>query len=267
MAKVSAEAKKKYFDKIKTYKKEIEDILQRETLLLNMSSEEEGLEFRKLTLADESLNLVSYYLILDSLSVSLLGVKNDAFMNNARKACYKAIIYLEQVVTNYIDAPFGDYEENLIKIESVSDRERLKLVSKIGFAIESVIDAYGDNSKWRWSFVELEGRFATVIKNLLDLRKLPAKLDPRYDDYQIVVQHLNLARQWMVHSADRYREKYEMSTHRIDDFKTAIKYLEALRRLSSILRRPKDVDEFKRRVDIWSQKMEADRKAQEKRSQ
>jgi len=266
VSKVSAEAKKKYFERIKTYKKSIEEILQREKLLLSVSEDDEqGIEFKKLILADESLNLVSFYLILDSLSISLLGVRNDAFLNNARKACYKAVIYLEQVVTNYIDVPFSEYEEELAKLDTVSDRERLNLVRKVGFAIQSVIDAFGENSKWRWSFVELEGRFATVTKNLLDLKKLPSKMDPRYEDYQIVVQHLNLAKEWMNHSADRYREKYEMSTQRIDDFKTAIKYIEALRRLSSILRRPKDVEEYKRKADIWTQKMEADRKTQEKK--
>ena len=50
---------------------------------------------------------------MNSLSLSFLGVKNEAFLNEARKCIYKALIYLEEIVSPIIDAPFSDYEQGL----------------------------------------------------------------------------------------------------------------------------------------------------------
>jgi hypothetical protein len=64
----------------------------------------------------------------------------------------------------------------------------------------------------------------------------------------------------MQKSADRYREKYELSTSRIDDFKLAISYLAALRRLHIILGEPDNAEVVKKKADVWKAKMEADEK-------
>ena len=125
--------------------------------------------------------MVAHYLLMNSLSLSLLGIRNEAYLNEARKCCYKAIIWLEEVVTSLIDAPFSEYEEALAAIENVTDESRYELVRKIGFAIDSIEEGFGENSKWKWSFVELEGRFAAVTRNLLNLKTLLAGMDPRVD--------------------------------------------------------------------------------------
>ena len=41
---------------------------------------------------------------------------------------------------------------------------------EIGFATDSLTDAYGSNTKWKWSFLEINARLATIAKNLLTLR-------------------------------------------------------------------------------------------------
>ena len=267
MGKISAEAKKRYFDKIKEYKAATEQIVSREQSVLKtiVTSGGDG-AYKRLTLADERANLASYFLLMNRLSLALLGVKNEAFLNDARKSCYQSIIYLEEVVTNYIDAPFSDYSEHLEAIEDIDDEQRYDLIRKIGFTIQSVEDGFGENSKWKWSFVELEGRFATVTKNLLNLKTLVAGLDPRVDGYEARLGHLELTKRLLQQSADRYREKYEISTERIDDFKIAIAYLAALRRLHILLGEAQQGELIKRKTDVWKQKMETDeRKAEEHR--
>ena len=107
---------------------------------------------------------------MSSLSLSFLGVKNEAYLNEARKCIYKAIIYLEEIVSGLVDAPFSDYEAGLETISAFSDESRYNLVRKMGFTIDSLEEGFGENSKWKWSFVELEGRFAAVAKNLLNLK-------------------------------------------------------------------------------------------------
>ena len=264
MAKVSPEAKRRYGEKIKEYKSKVDQLLQHEKSLLQIiENDEKGQGYKRLSLANESLNLVSFYLLMDHLSVSLLGIKNEGFLNNARKTCYKSIIYLEDVVSNLIDAPFSDYEKYLESIQDFTYQQRWDLLRKLGFSIEMLMYSYGSNSKWKWSFVELEGRFATVSKNLLNLKEVLSRLDPRFEGYEVYIDHINMVKTLLQNSANSYRQKYELSTSRIEDFKLAIRYLSALRRLHILLGESGESDVIKKKIDIWKSKMEADSKNRE----
>ncbi len=261
MGKISSEAKKRYFEKVKEYKNLIDKIQQREKNILQVANnDDDGGSYQKINLSEERMNLASYYLLLNQVSLSLLGVKNEAFLNDARKSCYQALIYLEEVVSNYLDAPISEYREMLDKVDGLEDEKRYLLVRKLGFTIQSVEDGFGDNSKWRWSFVELEGRLATVAKNILNYKTIVSGMDPRVEGYEARLGHLKMVKQLMQKSADRYREKYELSTSRIDDFKLAISYLAALRRLHIILGESENAEIVKKKADVWKAKMEADEK-------
>ena len=200
---------------------------------------------------------------MNALSVELLGVKNEAFLNDARKTCYKCLIVLEEVVTNYIDAPFSDYDANLKDIEKLEDEKRWELVCKVGFSIQSVVDDFGENSKWKWSFVELEARFATITKNILNMKTVISGMDPRVPGYEARFKHLALTKKLLQQAADKYRQKYELSTLRIDDFKIAINYFSALRRLHTVLGENSEAEIVKKKIDIWKAKMEADHRSLE----
>lgn len=264
MGKISAEAKRRYFERVKEYKSVIDNILREEAAAVReLGEDEQGADLRRLSLADKSLDLVSYHILMNSLSVTLLGVKSEAFLNDARKRCYKSIIYLEEAVTPYIDVPFSDYEEHLGRIADCDDEERYRLVRKLGFSIQAVTDEFGENSKWKWSFVELEGRYATVAKNLLNLKTLVSGMDPRVPGYATRVAHLNLAKRLLQQAADRYRQKYELSTLRVDDFKLAIGYLSALRRLHMVMGESEDSDALRKKIEIWKAKMETDSRKRE----
>lgn len=261
MGKISQEAKNRYFEKVKQYKQQSEAIQKREAQILEVISKgDPGAAYKRITLAEDRLNLASLYLLLNRISVSLLGVKNEAFLNDARKSCYQCIIFLEDVVSNYLDAAFSDYSEMLDAIDAYPETRRYALCRKIGFTIQSVEEDFGENTKWRWSFVELEGRYATVTKNLLNMKTLVAGLDPRVDGYEERLAHLKLVKGLLKRSADRYREKYELSTTRIDDFKQAIAFLAALKRVHTVLGETDQADQVKKQADVWKAKMEADEK-------
>lgn len=263
MAKISNEARQQYFERIKEYKQIAETILQREKSLLKIvKGQSAGAAYKYITLSEERLNLASYYLLQNALSMTLLGVKNDAYLNDARKSCYQAIIYLEEVVSNYIDVPFSDYSDLLEEIDGFEDDKRYHLVRKIGFTIHAVEEAFGPNSKWRWSFVELEGRFAAVAKNLINFKTFVGQMDPSIDGYASRMGMFELVESLLGQAADRYREKYELSTLRIDDFKRAIAFLSALRRIYILLGEAEKSDEIKRKMEVWKSKMESDEKTQ-----
>lgn len=263
MAKLSLEAKNTYSERIRGYKQEIEQILAREkNLLMVIEKGDSGKEYKLVSLADERITLASYFLLMNQISIALLGIKNEAFINDARKSCYEAIIYLETVVTPRIDVPFSELEEVHQKLEGLSDKDRYALVRKLGFTIESVVEDFGENSKWKWSFVELEGRFATVAKNLLNFKTLVAGLDPRAEGYHERYKFYELVKKWLGIAADRYREKYELSTMQIDDMKVAISLLASLRRIHQVMGEAEHAENVKRKADVWKAKMEDDEKRQ-----
>jgi hypothetical protein len=241
------------------YNEVIEELLSREkeTLsLIRQDSNDPGM--KRIALADDMLDLTSNYIIVNGISLAVLGIKNEEALNEARKSIYKCIIYLEGVVSNYVDAPFSDYEEKLAGIAAMDAAARYLIVRKIGLAIQLLEDAYGGNSKWKWSFVELEGRFAAVTKNIMDLKKAVVNTDPRSPEYEPTVYHLRLIKKLLSQTADRYRERYELSTKNAEDFNMGIRFLSALRRLYSLLGPRDDAEMTKKKLDIWSAKLEAD---------
>jgi hypothetical protein len=267
VAKISAEAKNRYSERITEYKKSVEQILSEEkAILYSFFDSKDGVSYKKLDLSEKMLDLVSYYILMNSTSAFLLGVKNEAYLNSARKACYKSIIYLEDTLSSLVDVPYSEYEDNLAVIEEYEEKKRYALLKKLGFSIQSVIDGFGENSKWKWAFVELEGRFATVAKNFLDLKNLLAGMDPRAPDYVERTAHFKLVKELLQAAADKYRQKYELSTHRIDDFKIAVDFLNGLRRLHVVMGEAAEAQALKKKIDIWRAKMETDSKALEKRA-
>jgi hypothetical protein len=262
----SDEARRRYAEYIQDYKNAIEAILAREKTMKEVIARgEAGANYKKLGLADDNLNIVANYIIMSALSTTFLGVKNDAYLNEARKCIYKAIIYVEEIVSPLVDSPFSDYEQGLETISAFSDDARFAMVRKLGFTIDSLEEGFGDNSKWKWSFVETEGRFAAICKNLINLKAFVAGMDPRVDGYAARMGHLALAKELLQQAADRYREKYELSTQRIDDIKLGINYLAAVRRLHIVLGEADQADVVKKKMEIWRTKMENDlKKADEK---
>ena len=123
-------------------------------------------------------------------------------------------------------------------------------------------DAFGDNSKWKWSFVELEGRFATVSKNFIDMKAAYKDyFDPSCADYETTVLYIRMIQKQLNDSATAYRDKYELSTRRIDDMRNGIKYLLALRKLNIAIGNSDQAEEVKKKAVVWKDKMDADHKA------
>ncbi len=259
MAKISEEDRHLYQQKTKIYRDNINMILTREKNLLTVIQKDtHGIAFKRIALAEEMLNLASNYIIVSNISQAMLGIKNEEFLNEGRKSLYKSIIYMEEVVTNYIDVPYSEYEEKLAELQSFDAARRYLLVRKIGLAIELMENGYGDNTKWKWAFVELEARFATVAKNIFDLKNAFTNTDPRSPNYEPTVYHLRMMKKLLLQAADRYREKYELSTNRIDDFKLAISYLGALKRIHILMSEREEAETIKKKQDIWAAKLEAD---------
>jgi len=264
MAKITNEDRHQYFEKIKPYKANIQALLNREeTVRQIIKRDSRGAAFKRLTLADDMIFLASNYIILGGVSQSMLRLRNEEALNDGRKSLYKAIIYLEEVVSPLVDAPYSEYEERLMEIAPADASRRYSLIRKMGLSIQLLEDAYGDNTKWKWAFVEMEGRYAAVAKNIMDLRMAVTNTDPRSPDYEPTVMHLQLIKKLLSQAADRYREKYELSTNRIDDFKMGIHFLNAQKRIHILLGEKDNAETLRKKAEIWSSKLELDMKKKE----
>lgn len=264
MAKVSEEARTRYFERIREYKNQNESILTQEKQIQGMiNSSDENASYKKIELAEANFPILSNYLLMNQLSLDLLGIKNENFLNDARKVCYKIIIYLEDIFSDFLDVPYADYSDKLAKVDGYPDADRFLMIRKLGFSIQMVKDGFGENSKWKWSIIELEARLSTLAKNVIDLKKFVPGMDPRSEGFRERVEHFRLTCKLLQASADSYRMKYELSTNRMDDFKTAINYLAALKRFLTLTNQKREIEELKKKIDIWKLKMESDAKQTE----
>jgi hypothetical protein len=258
MSKISSQDRARYLEKIKQYHVFIEVCLDKEKEILNAIKKEPRDAPRRLSLVDLMLNLGSYYLAQNGISQSVLKLKNEDALNEARKSMYKSVIYLEQLVGSLVDAPFSEYEKYLEQIDFLSPEQRYYLVRKMGLAVYLLISAFGENSKWKWAFVDLEGRYAAAAKNIINLKTVVSNMDPRSPHYAPTVYHLRLVKKLLMQAAGRYRDRYELSTSRVNDFEMGIRFLQALRRILLITGDREDAWMVKRKLDIWETKLNKD---------
>jgi len=263
MAKISETTRLEFAETIKPYQSKITATLGKEKTVLNsINGGAPDSPYKKIMLCDDMIYVSSLYMAQNSLSLKILGVKNNDALNEARKILYKAIIYLEELVTNFIDVPYADLAKNHEAIKETSIQDRFYLIRKLGLSINLLEIAFGDNSKWKWSFVELKGRYAVVAKNLIDMRSsVKAYFDPNNEDYETTILYIRLITKLLDSSAAGYRDKYEVSTRRLDDMRNAIKFLLARHKLAIAIGDKTNAEEIKKKALVWRDKMDADQKA------
>ena len=261
MAKITAEDRELFNKKAEPYRELINNILQNEKEILTLIERESfGNSYKKLILCEEMIYIATIQVLINNLSLQILDTKNTDALNDGRKMLYKAIIYLEECVTPLIDAPFTEYADRVAEIANMPIEKRFYLVRKLGLAIQLIIDGFGDNTKWKWAFVELQGRYAVVAKNLIDLKQASRDyFDPRSLDYDTTVMYIKLVKKLLAQAGEKYRDRYELSTHRFDDMRIAIALVLALRRLCVIINDIDESEELKKKAAVWSDRLEKDR--------
>ena len=257
MAKITQEERDVYQEKIEIYKKKLEEcfnVIKANAIEIvkNKSAE----PYLRISNAGQYLNMISFYCGLNEISVYLLEVKNTAYLEKARQLIYEAIMNIEKVVTNYLDAPFSDYSEQLNLIGDLSDADRLNLIKKFGFCIDYVKESFGENTKWKWSFIEIEGRLSVVAKNLFDLRRFQKLDDPREMGFQERRAHLSIIQKLLFDASQGYREKFELSTKDFEDLKKSIDYQKALLRISQIIGDIDKIENCKKQIEVWNSLLE-----------
>ena len=268
MAKISTAERAKYQESIKDYKEKIEEIQSRVKVFEKdiKSKKDDNGKYRRVLVSNEYLKIVSLYCNMSDVSLDLLNIKNENYLNNARKFLYKVLIFLEEIVSPIIDLVLSEIDENLQGFEKMDPSRKLNLIRKIGYSISLIQDGFGENSKWKWSFVELEGRYATILKNMINYRGIMANNDPRKKYYVERQTLIKMVREQLERASKRYREKYELSTKEPDDMKKAINYQAALRRINILFNENDEAQQRKRTMELYKKQMEQEMKKKEAES-
>ncbi|HPH02024.1 MAG TPA: hypothetical protein PK297_03640 [Spirochaetota bacterium] len=257
--------KARFNESIKKYKGDIDVIDKRIKLMeKDIRTKKDALNgYRHVIIANEYLKIIGLYCAMNDESVQIMNFKNENYLNEARKLIYQVLIHLEDVVTPHIDIPPNDLEDKLEAIAKLNPQRKLNLLNAIGFRIQQVVDAFGDNTKWKWSFVEIDGRYAVVTKNMIDYRVAIANNDPRKPYY---VENLNLMRmvkEQLEKASRRYREKYEQTTKETEDIKKSIAFIAAMRRILILMGQSEEANKYKRIKELATNLMEENIKKKE----
>lgn len=253
MGKITEQQRVEFQEKINFYKTKIEELSsQYKSISIEIMKYKEKESILRIKSANLIMNQITIYCAMNELSLFSLGVKNTSYLEKARQLLYEVIINMEKVVTNYIDVPFTDYADKLEKIAEYSDLDKLNFIKKIGYCIDLVKEDFGENTKWKWSFIEIEARFAIIAKNLFDIRRFQKLDDPREEGFQVRRSHLAIIQKLLKDSSNGYREKFELSTKEVEDLKKAIDLQKALLRINMVLGDNEKIENCKKQIDVWN---------------
>jgi hypothetical protein len=207
----------------------------------------------------QQLQIVKLQMEMNEISEQMMQVKNNSFLDNARKNMYKIFADLDAAVKGDIDEAIDFNRESLDKIAPFTPRQRLNLYRHIRRAIDKLIQAYGPNTKWIWSFPELYSKSATLGKNMIDFREVQSKRDPREEFYHDRKELVQMIIDDLMDASNRYRDKFEISTKATGDMIMAIKLLEGLRRVAVVVKDDAMAAKAKTGIDSYKARIEAEK--------
>lgn len=268
MAKIS-EAAKAECSRMQNKYKELLHVVEAEMdkLEKELTSTEDNFEIakKKIDLAVLYIKASSFIATICSISIEHLDIRVENQLNDGRRYINKAITLLEESLGNYSDdsLSLNDEVHEYLK-DKFTDEWRYKFICSFGYVIDYFKFCYGENSKWLQNFIEIEGRFALISKNIIDFKNYIKELSPEIEGYIYRVKLMELVKSLISASAEQYRTKYELQDKRPDDMKMALNLTGTLRRIYIYLNEVEEAEEQKKIYDLWKKKLDADMKAMKK---
>jgi|APHig6443718053_1056840.scaffolds.fasta_scaffold16097_3 hypothetical protein len=220
--------------------------------------------YYNLEMVMEHMNITLLYLNMSDASVDILKLRNSSLLESAKKEFYKVLPLLEEIVGTDIDRPLVENKEFLIKIEKVNIRQILQLSQKILYVFDTLIEKMGENNKFKWSFVDLYVRIATVIKNLVNFTDIEKFRDMRNPFFRDRTELIKLCKVTLEEAAKQARQKYEMTSLAPGEIKKAIDLVSALRKVNVLFGEIDEAQKNKTLVDALRARLEEEEKKREK---
>ncbi len=253
-----------YNDYIKEYNHEIDGIKKGiKELSIKKRKTPSITGYYNLESAVEHLKITMLYINISDASLEMLNIKNESFLNNARKEVYKVLQIIEEIVGNDIDRTLKENEEYLERIDRANPQQILSIIQSIQNAINILMKRFGEGSKWKWSFVDIQGRVAIIAKNLINFSDIQKFRDPRSEYYRERQDLLKICKDGLNEAAKQFRNRYEISTKVPSDMLKSIELLSALRKIDVLLGESTEATKLKNTIDALRARLEADEKKKE----
>ena len=195
------------------------------------------------------LHFIEINLKINNLSVEILGFKSEPNLTIARKEYYKVIASLENIVGNDVERSLRENDKYLERINQLNPTQILALVNKMHDVLNDLKRKIGENSKWKWSFVEMQARVAVITKNITSFSDIAKYRDPRNEYYNERAELMVLCKQSIEEAAKQYRTKYELSGKSRDDLKKCIDLLSSLRKIHVLFDETDEAEKLRNVID------------------
>ncbi|MFH0975776.1 MAG: hypothetical protein V1874_08325 [Spirochaetota bacterium] len=248
-----------YTNYVKEHQSEIEKIRAKiKEITAKMKSMHAISGYLKIEAIIESLKIIKLFLKMNDISFDMLGQKNETYLNNARKEVYKILQLAEEIVGNDLDRSLKENEDYLIKIEKVNPAQILNLMQLIMEVISKLIKGFGESSKWKWSFVDIQGRMAVIIKNFINFTALQKSRDPRIEFFKERRDLLKFCKTNLNMAAQQFRSRYEISAQVPADIIKSIELLTALRKINVLTGESDEAAKLKNTIDALKERLESE---------
>lgn len=262
---ISKAQKAAYNDDIKAVKyqsdeleKKIRDISQKKKNYPNLEP------YYNLEMASDLFGTIELYMKMNDLSVTMLGIKNNKSLDAAKSNFSKILLLLKDTVGDELEREsLRENEEYLQKIDKLNPRQILDFLIRMDTIFFSLKNNMGEDSKWKWLFVELQAKIAVIMRNFLNFSDILKYRDPREKHFRDRLEHLAMTKDALEEAAKQYRTKYELSSKSREDLKKSIEILEALRKIHFTLGESNEADKLKTTIDAAKFTLEAGDKKKE----
>ncbi len=255
---VTKEQKKVFADKIRHYKTALEDLKKEATTIKSVGRGNADLDpYVQVRMAILGLQRASTMVLMSRLSMEIQGLKNDAYLNDARKEISNILNDLIKSIGDDLDAGLTENKENLERISLLTPRQRLRLLEGFRRVTNDVKETLGANNKWRWSFPDLHYKTAQLAKSIFDFKEYGGAKDPSEEFYRDREEYVNLMIDELQLAAQEYRSKYELSTKEVSDLQIIQRIFETLIMVYGVTGNQGEIPRAKTSLDAINEKIES----------
>lgn len=259
---INKQQKKVYDDESREIKKEVnqnKNLIKDLKLKIRKNKNLAG--YYNLEIALNHIKNIKSYFEMNKLSKQLLNMKQSSVLDEAKREFSNMIIALEDIVGSEIDRSLKENDEFIARIDRMNPNQTLELMRTIFSIYDTLVREFGEGSKWKWSFVEMQARAAVILKNMISFSDIQRFRDPGSDYFYERRDLMQLCKESITEAAKQYRTKYEIGGKARDDLKRSIELLESLRKIHAIFGEKNEAEKLKNTIEAAKQTLEAEDKS------
>lgn len=254
---ITREQKKIYNEKIKPYKGRLDELKKKISTTKTAARKKPSLDaYFRVHSAAVGVQVANLLVMMANLSQKIQSLKNDGFLNDARKELSNLLSDLLKIVGEDIEGTLTENREKLAQLSHLTPRETLQLLKAIKESIDGVKDAMGANSKWRWYFPDLYYKLAVLSRNLFDFRAFEKSKNPSEEYFRERHEHLRFVVQESHNAAQEYRSRYELSTREVSDLEMIRRLFEMMKKIYVFTGNRDEVQKITTSMDAINEKIE-----------